>query len=262
VNKGLSILKLLVISLILISCDLEIEVSDISSILAPSNNIISVVEFNFDENYVEQKNGNLQLKPLDLEHYGVDFSKGTHGGTYPSDGLSFLYDKNSNQLKVTEILPSQADKLISYLRFDNNFNQEIPAIAPTLVGDLSFNSNAKVGSYALTSSVHPSNRLIIDGFDVGTSSFTASIWVKPTGFEDWQRVLSEETANPNFDWQIKELSSDGDYHFLIHMNNGSNCISNSDVGGVAKLPLGTWSHLVARYDSIANQISFFQNGVQ
>ena len=66
----LNILKMLCFFVLLSSCSLGIEVTDISSSLP---NLVSQFEFEFDENYVELKNGNIQLKPLDLEHSGEDF---------------------------------------------------------------------------------------------------------------------------------------------------------------------------------------------
>ena len=65
------------------SCTIDFDIVDHSQ-ASSTLNFANPDDFDFDENYVEIKNNQISLKPLDLEHSGDDFLNGSHvGSPYP-----------------------------------------------------------------------------------------------------------------------------------------------------------------------------------
>ncbi len=108
-----------------VSCSYEKTSFDFGSLFEPTWDFSKKAEVSFDENFVEIKSGQIQLKPLDLTHEGEDFNSGNHIGThYFHNSVLLTSDIDTADLKY--ILPNMNSNLVAYWKFDEKTNNIAP----------------------------------------------------------------------------------------------------------------------------------------
>jgi len=141
-QKLLRALQFFLFLLVGVSCTIDVDITDLTE-ASSTLNFANPDDFDFDENYVEIKNNKISLKPLDLEHSGDDFSRGSHVGSHVLNGnISILNKPQVTTTHVNSIFQGKSGNLLRYLRFENNFTDEtdnfdgLPNGAPSFASGL------------------------------------------------------------------------------------------------------------------------------
>jgi hypothetical protein len=96
--------------------------------------------------------------------------------------------------------------------------------------------------------------------DVGTGSFSAAAWVKPSIVSSKLRVINKWTGSVGWHFDLNGAVGGGNQSGTVrlHVNDGTNNFDAAIAGGLAA---GTWQHVAVTVDRIANQVHFYVNGI-
>ena len=204
-----------------VGCAIEVSIIDLT-LKKGSIDFSDSSAFEFDKNYVEIKDGKIQLKPLELEHSGEDFNNGSHVGSHVDSNLLKLRPEfNLEDYHVNSILPNRSPELVGYWRFENNPNDSGPNNWTTTInGDTQFVSSVIPGSQAGQFDGSGDYLQVISADALKPSSVTISMWVN---FQD----LTQPTQ---FFGGLGNTSDDG---YWLGTTNGINFVFNTGDGSVA-----------------------------
>ena len=150
--------------------------------LPSSNGSVELIHsstLDFDENYVEFNDGKIQLKPLDLEHSGDDFYRGSHVGSHvPNNQIQMRNTLSLAETHVNTVLPTHSSNLVGYWRFDGSFNDSSgSSINGNPQGDVSVSGAPKIGAASAVFDGSGDYLTLGDNFDY-TNNFTVAAWFR------------------------------------------------------------------------------------
>ncbi len=265
-NKGfyfyapIIIFKLFILSL-MSSCSYEHTVIEESSLFNPTWDYSSSSKLTFNENYVEIKNGQAQLKPIDLNFDSSELNSLSQPGmSLNQNFVSIQYDKNSSEHDVRQILPQQAGQLLAYWRFDSGVidSQNLSRPMDTFA-DAANSLVSHLGSHSLALDGTLDNISTTSVSDLASDKVkTISAWVKKMG-----------DSSGTYGYITRKGFSYNNDSIYIRVENGEpagvRCsMAQPSVPGeltVTKLSLqnDVWYHLACVIDS-DNELKLYING--
>ncbi len=246
----------LVIIFLATSCSYEKTTFDFDSFLDPTWDFSKDTNLNYDENYVEVKDGGVQLKPLDLQQEGEDFIEGNFVGAFFKDNKILLAEPNSNSLSVTAIRPELSTSLIGYWRLDGDYSDiSSSGFVGTPTGDNHF-VPGRIGEAVNFDG--DGDRFIVPDSDIidGRDQLSIVAWVKPLSSSTGYDAILSKRVNTN----------DNQAFTIWYLNNK---ISVDIIGvddrfeSVGEVLPGVWNHIAVVYDGslpIAQRAKIYING--
>ncbi len=269
-------LKFLIIKLVIIflatSCSYDKTTFDIGSLLDPTWDFSKSSELTFDENFVEVKDGKVQLKPLELKNEGDDFNDGSHIGTHFSSSnqkTSLIAEPIDSKTHLNTIFPDKAPNLVGYWRFDDGFEDSSSYSNDGISsGGAVLNSSSKLGDNALLLDGDNDYISIADSSSLNISNaITISLWFNSSsliGNDGGLISKSLDSVNKYFGTHSQKVYELGilDNTLYFQISDGVN--TNSVYLDVSSYINGNWNHVVAVWEGAPgiNNLLIFINGVQ
>ncbi len=145
-----------ILSLLLTSCSYNNTKLNKGSVFNPTWDFSNSETFNYNENYVEIKDGSAQLKPQDLSQSSNDFNSGTYSGTLLQNDHISLQPQNPESYTIQDILPERTNDLLAYWNLNENSLSTSPLAdyqdssgnnhGANRIGTFSFTSDGQVGN--------------------------------------------------------------------------------------------------------------------
>ncbi len=171
------------------SCSYEKTKFEISSIFEPTWDFSKTSEITFDKNFVEVKDGKVQLKALDLKRDGDDFDGSRSRGLYVNNNnlVSILDSKNSSRLDLRNILTSRSTHLTGYWKMEGNVLNEVTSNHGQLISSPFNVVDSKVGNYSLQFDGVDDAVILLDEENIspGAEDFTLAMWFKSAVDNNW-----------------------------------------------------------------------------
>ncbi len=241
----------------LISCHSSQTIITTSSLFQPTWDFSKNENLSFDENFVEVKDGKVQLKALDLNQSAIEFNSGNFFSTYLDENI--LSVRTSDHAAVDSSWAPQYSSIIHYQPFNGNIGELANnSIIPSEIGGDMTSSNLTNSTYRVNSKWKQG--VYFDG-DTGaailrnsalgvTTSVSVSLWIKLNEFNGGvQRFFS---LKPEL-FVLRSVSNVnlGRIHFFIKTDGTLKHIQVDDV-----LSLNEWQHIVATWDGSSQKLYF------
>jgi len=202
--------------------------------------------FDFDPNYVEVKDGTVQLKTVDLEHSGEDFLKGrVSGSTFNGNLLTPILPSSKLGKNIEDIFPDKKSSLLARWGFDGGFSADSNFnFDTTVIGGPTIFDQPKLGEHSLSlgdgASLHVTDSSL---FDIGTEDFSLSVWVKASDPRGTSGVIARKgggtTNTPGYWFSINGSSG----ILQLWVSNGRTYVIDG-LAGTRDLRDEKWHHIL------------------
>ncbi len=247
------------------SCEYKKTSFELGTLFEPTIDFSKTSKVTFNDNFVELKNGKVQLKPLDLNQSGEDFTRGHFMGSHLLSDKVTLRQKDNSDKDIQNIISSSG--LIANWKMDeqawtgsvaevidssgnDHHGTAIGAGTTTSqyskVGDATaeFDNDNGVNNYVTIGSSSAFNF---------TSAFSISAWAKPFDDSNSQRIIYKYD-NVTGDGFMLALGSSNRWEAKI-WEGGIDTVVQSDL-----VITNNWQHLVMTR-SISGDIKLFIDGI-
>jgi len=252
----------------LAGCSIDIEITD-KTLQSGTIDFSDADSFEFDENYVELIDGKVQLKPLDLEHSGDDFSRGSHVGSHVDASKTTLTLQTDRANEHNSSWTPKYGDIVGYWRvsqqkgqFGNSGTLQAE-IGPDLISQSMNSSGVEIVDGQVGNAIHFSG----DGDDeflapnANLEIYSLSVWIKFNDNRDSTTSSNTIIQKDGNEWFKVGGNGTGVCNDeLISVANGSgnrSCWSDTNFTFDQ-----TWHHLLFSWDASTQTYLIFLDGIQ